>query len=372
MIKGHGGNIYDLAERLGCLPEEIIDMSSNVNPIGPMPGLVTYIGKRLDAIKRLPEVDSGRLIQAFAERYGRDPGEVLAGNGSTQFIYSLPRALESKKVLVLEPTYSDYADSCSMNRVEYRPLIAGESRNFHHDMDRVKEEAAECDTVFICNPNNPTGVLMRAERIAALCRACPDTYFVIDESYLPFVKEGDQESLVGFNLSNAIVLNSMSKIFRIPGLRIGFVVSAKKISSKLKQYMLPWSVNNLAQTAFFYLMQQFREVSSFTEKARLFVEKERHMLMEKLKIVPDLKVFPSTTSFILVGLPEHVTSDYVCSSLSENKILIRNCSNFHGLSDRYIRISLKSSKTNMMLAEKLRSLCGFKGPEGSGHENPDR
>jgi threonine-phosphate decarboxylase len=110
-------------------------------------------------------------------------------------------------------------------------------------------------------------------------------------------------------------------------------------------------------------MQQHGEVLAFTEETRKFIKKERNLLIDKLKSVQGITIFPSTTSFFLVGLPEHMTSDSVCSSLAEKKILIRNCSNFNGLSNRYVRISLKTRKTNLMLAEKLSSLCS---PEEQG------
>ena len=119
MLIGHGGNIYDLARRLGCAPAEIVDMSSNVNPLGPPPGLQAYLRDNLHVITALPEVDSNSLVRSFAERYDIDSKLVLAGNGSTQFIYSIPQALESKRALILGPTYADYADACRMHHIDF-------------------------------------------------------------------------------------------------------------------------------------------------------------------------------------------------------------------------------------------------------------
>ncbi|MGD9222815.1 MAG: aminotransferase class I/II-fold pyridoxal phosphate-dependent enzyme, partial [Desulfobacteraceae bacterium] len=247
MIIGHGGNIYDIAHRLGCEPSDIIDMSSNVNPLGPPPGLVAYLQRNLHGITALPQVDSKLLIDAFAGRYGVDPGSVLAGNGSTQFIYSIPLALKTQSALILGPTYADYADACSMHNVQYRYLIARESQGFKTDIDRVGGQVKDADTIFICNPNNPTGVLYTAAEIESLCRAFPEKHFIIDESYLPFVPSHAQASMVGRGLPNAVILNSMSKIFRVPGLRIGFLIASGTIIEAFTRYALPWSVNALAQ-----------------------------------------------------------------------------------------------------------------------------
>jgi threonine-phosphate decarboxylase len=117
MLNGHGGNIYDIAQRLGCASSEIVDMSSNVNPLGPPPGLVDFLKANLNVITALPEVDSSLLVRSFADRYGVDPATVLAGNGSTQFIYSIPPALGIKKALIIGPTYADYALLCLPNWV---------------------------------------------------------------------------------------------------------------------------------------------------------------------------------------------------------------------------------------------------------------
>ncbi len=355
MIDGHGGNIYKLAARLACAPDEIIDMSSNVNPLGTMPGLVTFLKDNIKAIGKLPEADSITSVNAFAVRYDLDPDLVLAGNGTTQFIYSIPQSLNTKKALILGPTYADYADACKMHNAGYSYLIAEESKSFVPDINQIKNNISECDTVFICNPNNPTGALIPASELESLCRSCPDIYFVIDESYMPFVESGEKESMLSLGLPNVIILHSMSKIFKIPGLRIGFLISSKQIIKKLEPFMMPWSVNSIAQTAVLYLMEKRDEVDHFIKKTRNFIEIERKVFIEKFKNTSFIKLFPGTTTFTLARLFGNYTADNICSYMSQHKILIRDCSNFQGLSDRFIRISLKTRDINMMVADKLLS-----------------
>jgi threonine-phosphate decarboxylase len=356
MIIGHGGNVYDLAQRLGCEISEIIDMSSNVNPLGPPPGVEDTLKTHLDGITRLPEVDSGELIHAFSNRYGVDPKRVLAGNGSTQFIYTIPQAIETKRVVIIGPTYSDYADACSMYEVPYEYYFVHEADNFKPDFDHLKRYLQPQDVVFICNPNNPTGVLYKISEIKYLCDTCPKTTFIIDESYLPFVCSHRPESMIEQDLSNLIILNSMSKIFRISGLRIGFVIASERTIQKFSRYMLPWSVNSLAQAAVCFLMKNRSEVDAFVEHTQRFLAKERSLMAEGLENKAYLKVFPSTTSFMLAKLSKAYTAEVICEHLAKKKILIRNCSNFKGLSNRFIRISLKNSEMNQMLIEKLTAL----------------
>ncbi|MFH0994643.1 MAG: threonine-phosphate decarboxylase CobD [Pseudomonadota bacterium] len=354
MINGHGGNIFDKARDLGCDPMDILDMSSNVNPLGPMPGLMNHLHEHLERIIALPEAGAGSIIQAFSSRHDIDSKKVLAGNGTTQLIYTLPVALKIRQALILGPTYSDYADACRMHGVDFRFALSDEKKSFRHTLDAMAIEP--CDAVFICNPNNPTGTLIPSETIESLCRRYPNIRFIIDESYLPFVPEGEAKSLIRSTLPNIIVLNSMSKIFRIPGLRIGFVVAHPDIIDKISPYMLPWSVNTLAQAAVNYLMTQKQDVLEFIEKTRTYLAEEREFVMADLQSAPGIQLFPSTTSFILAKL-DRLTAESVSRHLLHDRILIRDCGNFQGLSSQFIRISLKTRDVNQILTDRLRACC---------------
>ncbi len=354
MINGHGGNIFDKATELGCDPMDILDMSSNVNPLGPMPGLMKHLHEHLDRIIALPEAGAGGIIRAFSNHHGIDPKKVLAGNGTTQLIYTLPAALKIRQALILGPTYSDYADACRMHGVDFRFALSNENTSFSHTLDAM--DIASSDTVFICNPNNPTGTLIPTEAIEALCQRFPNIRFIIDESYLPFVPEGQARSLIGSDLPNIIVLNSMSKVFRIPGLRIGFVMAHPDITEKIRHYMLPWSVNTLAQAAVNHLMTQKQDVSEFIDNTRTYLMGERQFLMKGLEPAPGIRLFPSTTSFILAKL-EKIDAEAVSRHLLSYRILIRDCGNFQGLSSQFIRISLKTRNVNQILVDRLRACC---------------
>lgn len=356
MLLGHGGNIYELAETLGCPVSEIIDMSSNVNPLPPLSELLDHLKNNIHTIKALPEVDAKSITNAFAARYFIPADQVIAGNGTTQFIYALPRILSTKQALILGPTYADYADACKLHGARYDYLITEESASFSPDIDVVIDRSKEYDTIFICNPNNPTGVLIDVADLHRLCRMYPEVFFVIDESYLPFVDDYIRHSMIQFDLPNVLILNSMSKIFRIPGLRIGFLISSLNIIDKFKPYLLPWSVNSLAQTAVDYLMCHNKQVDDFIQKTVKFLKHERSKMTAAFSDTTCLKLFPSKTSFLLGKLNNNMTSDSVCFALAQKRILIRNCSNFTGLSNEFIRISLKTSEINQMLVQELRDI----------------
>lgn len=357
MITGHGGNIFALAEALGCAPGEIIDMSSNINPLGSMPELMMHLKEKLSVLEVLPEADAATLIRKFSAHYGIDPQRILAGSGTTQFIYMLPMALDARHALILGPTYADYADACRMHGVSCHWEITEDDSNFEPDLTGLARKIPGMDLVFICNANNPTGTLIPGSDLASLCRAHPETVFVIDESYLPFVSSADKESLLGCSHPNVVVLYSMSKIYKIPGLRMGFLMGPEKIVNRLRAYQLPWSVNALAQAAVSFLFDEKAASEAFVRKTRAYVTAEVKQFYETLQGAEALQVFPSTTTFILVKLPKHFPAPKICDIFSRRKILLRNCANFHGLSDRFIRISVKEPETNRLVAHKLLSIC---------------
>lgn len=367
MIGGHGGNIYALAQQLGCRPSEIIDMSANVNPLGPMPGLMAHLQANLSVIAALPEVDAGGIIRAFSQFYRVNPDQVMAGNGTTQLIYLIPRALNASTALVVGPTYSDYRDACAMNRVACEHLIGRETDDFVPDITAIEEKAAGVDLVFLCNPNNPTGSMVPREAIETLCRALPQTIFVIDESYLPFAPQPEAISLITSDLPNVMVLNSMSKAFRIPGLRIGFVKAKPPLMEKLTVYALPWSVNSLAHAAVDWLMTHPEPVGDFLEATRTMIDAQKRQIQDALHGQTGIRCFPSTASFMLMRLPEGLGAPMVWQHMADHGILIRDCTNFTGLDASFIRISMKGASENRRATELLVRLCRDHADQGGCH-----
>jgi threonine-phosphate decarboxylase len=320
-----------------------------------------HLQGELDRIMSLPEVDAGTMTQAFAARYGLDARTVLAGNGSTQLIYLLPAVMEWESVAIAGPTYADYADACRLRAVTPTLVPALREEGFQPNLDALSAAADRAEALFICNPNNPTGALLEREHLMALCAAHPDTQIIVDESYLPFVPGSEGQSLLGSGLSNLLVLNSMSKIFRLPGLRIGFVHGTEATIGRLRQQMLPWSVNALAQSAVIYLMTRREEIERFVSGSCRRLNAARRAFYEATDSIRGLETFPSCTSFILMRLSGGWSAPEMWEAMADAHILIRDCANFEGLSDRYIRISLKEEAANQRAAELLNLILAVDG-----------
>ena len=361
MIQGHGGNVAALAAQLGCRPEAIVDMSSNINPLGSLPGLIDHLRERMECISRLPEVEAAGAVRALAGLLDIDPDRVLAGGGTTQFIYAACAALAATHPLILGPTYADYADGCRVHDLEPDFCLADPTADFQPDLGRLHAAIPGHDLVFVCNPNNPTGRMLARADLEALCRAHPATVFVVDESYLPFAPDGDTETLTRCRLDNLVVPRSVPQMFGMPGLRAGFLVAEPNCLERFRRLMQPWCVNSLAQEAVLFLGARREAARAFIADTRACLGREGERFRARLAGC-GLTLYPSVTSYLLLRLPDGLTATTVCRRLAEQRFLIRNCANFHGLDEQFIRIALKDPASNAAVADHLRAAV-LAGPE---------
>lgn len=362
MIHGHGGNVFVLARKLRCRPEDLTDMSSNLNPLGIMPGLLEHLQRHLSRIQVLPEVDGAGACAGLAAMLDLDPACILAGAGSTQFIYSACRALASRRVLIVVPAYADYADACRQNRLEPHFFHTRAEELFRLDCAALERMLPGYDTLFLCTPNNPDGQLHALDALAALARRHPHVRCIIDTSYLPFAQPRLRGSLAALQADNLLILWSGSKIFAIPGLRSGFLIAHPDLVARFRQLAQPWSLSSLAQEAMLYLSADVEAVQRFVQQTFEYIQTERALLHRRLQD-SGLRLIPSATSFTLMQLPPHLEAKTVQEALQGRRILIRDCSNFHGLDTSFIRVALKDRGSNQRLAEALLELVDTGGED---------
>ena len=362
MIHGHGGNIFALARQLGCAPEALSDMSSNINPLGPPPGLTEHLAAHLADIRSLPDVDAAASREALALLLDLDPDWILGGAGTTRFIYSACRALACRRALIVGPTYADYADACRQAGIEPDFFLTRPEDDFRLDLAALEEALPGHDTLFLCAPNNPTGCLTPLADLAALARRHSGIRFVIDASYLPFAEPqlaGSLRPLAGpEGPDNALALWSGSKIFAMPGLRAGFLVARPEMLEPFRQLAEPWPIGTPGQEAMRFLADNRDAAQAFVEQTHAFVREERERLHRKLAAVPGLHLVPTSASFTLIRLPPGLRAEEARqAAMLKERLLIRNCANFHGLDDSYIRMALKGADDNARFADLLLGLC---------------
>lgn len=352
----HGGDILAVARSLGCLPAELVDMSSNLAPFGPAPGVREVLLARLDEIAYLPETGSESLCACLGAKIQRPREDILAGNGTTEFIFALPAGLRPRLGVIVNPSYGDYRLACGWAGVEVLDFALDPAADFVLDLERLAEVLAGNELVFLCNPNNPTGVLTPARQLHDFIARHRTTNFLVDEAYLPFTGE---ESLLALPpLANLLVLQSYSKIFCIPGLRLGFLVGAAGLLARLRERSKPWGVNRLAQVAGEYLCLQ---ADAYVAEVAAFVARERALVAAQMAGLEGVKVMPGRANFLLGRLgPGELRAGELRRRLLQQRFIIRNCANFTGLDERYFRISLKDSATNQRCLAALAAIINEK------------
>ena len=357
MLQGHGGDIYSLADELGVAPDELLDFSSNISPL-PLPGaFMEFLSASLDWISMLPEVDSISLRRALAGRFGLVPENFIACAGTTEWIYRIARVAGMNRVVIPLPTYADYMDAALLagrQVVESGPWTGGGPETAGPFLEDLSAKADDSCLVYLCNPNNPTGRFIPPDRLARAIRRSPDALWLIDESYAPFIADDRESSLVSGEMpSNCLVIRSFSKIYRIPGLRLGYLAGKKKVISLLSPHLLPWATGRIAQLAGEYLLG----MKEYEEDVRIFCRREKRLFLEAVRHVTWLEYMPGQTHFMLFRIRHPMSAGRLEALLRQKGILVRHCGNFRGLGDDYIRISLKTHEENMRLAGLLHSFC---------------
>ncbi|MDG4476246.1 pyridoxal phosphate-dependent aminotransferase [Thiovibrio frasassiensis] len=351
----HGGDILSMARRLGCGVGELVDLSSNLSPLGMVPGLREVLVERLPEIGFLPESGSETLVNLFAGKYGCRPEQVLAGNGTTEFIYAVPASAGCRRALIVAPTYGDYRPACEWAGIVVDFFTLTAEDDFSLDFNRLSARLAGGELVFLCNPNNPTGRVVASRELFDFILAHPASEFLIDESYLPFVNE---PSLAGFPLpANLFLLCSSSKIYGIPGLRLGFLVANEEKMARFAVHRKPWGVNRMAQVAGEYLLTHG---DSYVQSVRDFIGRVRPDFVARLSALPGVRVIPGAANFILCRLTGSMTAPQLREAMLLWRIMIRDCSNFSGLDDHYFRVSLQEPERNARCLAALAEILGNK------------
>lgn len=352
MLEGHGGNIAEIARQHGIDANRIIDFSSNVNPLGYPDGLEEYLTVNLLSIRRFPEITSERLRSGLAGLHHCEVEEVIVGNGSTEIIFLIPRAFRVKNALIVAPTYADYADAVKYAGGKIDFYFTEESDGFEPDPDELEKRIPKHDLVFICNPNNPTGGFLAEEVTQRLVKEFPEVLFVIDATYAPFVNGLMSSARVPLNV---IELHSFTKIFGVPGLRLGYAISSQAHIDRLLAFKEPWTVNSLAQRAGEFLFEQ-RE---WVEQSCRTIAEEKSYFKKRVNSIRNIEIFDSSTHFFLIKiLTSEINSSDLKKQLLQEHLLIRDCSNFVGLSDHFFRVAVQTREKNQMLLHALAQFFG--------------
>lgn len=347
----HGGTVFAIARSLGVAPEEILDFSASINPLGPVPGVREAVAAAFDRLVHYPDSEATELREALARRHGIVPENVCVANGSTELIYLAPRLAGEGCGLIVAPPFSEYAKSLTRagREADYLDLSPADGFSLPLSALDARLAAGGYSLLFLGNPGNPTGKLIPREEMAAIIDLCRrrGTLLVLDEAFIDFCEEESATALVA-EREGVVVLRSMTKFFAIPGLRLGYAVGHPATIGRLAALREPWSVNTLAQAAGVASLAN----PDYQRRTRDLVETERERLSAGLSALPGLTVYPSAANYLLAA-SAGPTAGELAGRLLDGKILIRDCSSFRGLDQRFFRVAVRGPSENVRLLDLL-------------------
>jgi threonine-phosphate decarboxylase len=346
----HGGNIFAVARTLGVPVGQILDFSASINPLGMSPLVRTSLIRSLDTLVHYPDTSHKELKLALAKHHGLSSTNFTIANGSTELIYGLPAMLPGNKALIISPSFSEYVRALTQCNWEIEHFVLAPESDFSIDLARLERMLAGVDALFLCNPGNPSGTLYppsMIESIYCLCQSA-GSFLVLDEAFMDFSEQASAKRILA-NCEDVVILRSMTKFFAIPGLRLGYAISNERVAERLDSIGGPWSVNTLALAAGEAALLDTPHSLETVE----YIREGRMALVESLSRFSQLKPYPSSANYLLIEIMNGQTARDIKEQLLGRRIMIRDCANFMGLTDRFFRIAVRTNEDNRLLIEHM-------------------
>ena len=350
----HGGNVYAKAKKLNLLPSEIIDASASLVPFDPPQILIDSLNEEIKNLgfRYYPDRNLSDLKEIIGKFHGINPENILPGNGASELITWA--GYEASKLgisCIPAPCFVDYERSLNCWNGNF--IHCALPKNWNNIFPQSFPINPKGDVIWITNPHNPTGQLWSKNSLEALIKKYK--LVICDEAFLSITPNGDKESLIPLTqrFDNLLVLRSLTKIFNIPGLRLGYVIGSSK---KLKNWEIkrdPWPLNSFSIKAGIELLSNEKFYEQWTRKIQHWVNIERERVIEKLSKVESLKVHNSSTNFFLIESKTSLSPNI--KYLENKRILIRECTSFRFLDEKWARISLKSRENNSLLCKEIQN-----------------
>ncbi len=340
----HGALDYAELERAGLGPEQVLDFSVNSNPYGPSPLVRQALA--WTPLDRYPDREALALRRALSAQQGVALDHILVGNGTAELIWLLAMAFvrPGDRALVVGPTFGEYARAVTLMGGCVARWTARPEQDFAVETTALRRMGQRTGPriVFLCNPNNPTGVVVPSSQIHEWAAAQPRTLFVIDEAYYQFVP--GFRTAADSRRSNLVVLRSMTKDYALAGLRLGYALGTRAVIRALARVRPPWSVNALAQAAGVVALGDREHLQDSMRKLR----RDRETLRAGL-VALGLHPAPSVTHYFLLPVGNGLVFR---RALMNKGILVRDCASF-GLPG-HVRIATRTPEENARLLEGVR------------------
>lgn len=337
----HGGDVYR--------HPDVLDFSANINPLGPPEAVIQAARESMGIIAHYPDACKEELKKALSAYEQVAADWLICGNGAAELIFTLVFALRPKKALIQAPSFAEYEQA--LRCVDCEVHYGGHGITYEIHEDFLNSLRNDVDMVFLCNPNNPTGLLINQELLLKIVQCCKEKeiFLVVDECFMDFVDEPQKHSLIG-QLKNdpyLFLLKAFTKRYAMAGLRLGYGICAnRRLLDQMEEKTQPWNVSTPAQAAGIAALGE----QAYVERARQIVRTERSYLKTELSKL-GCKCLDSQANYIFFsGKPD------LYDKLLEKKIMVRDCSNYPGLSKGHYRIAVRLHEENERLIQALSEI----------------
>lgn len=341
----HGGDIYDKQIQL--------DFSVNINPLGIPERVEEAIYKSVRQCVHYPQINAQTLCEETGRMLGISSENLIFGNGASELFMAMIHALKPQKILIPVPSFYGYEHAAMAAEGEVVFYETKKEEKFLLTERFFKALDADIDLLFLANPNNPTGALLDRDFLIKILDICREKEIVVvaDECFIDFCENG--YSLLGEteNYRNLIVVQAFTKIFSIPGVRLGYLVcSNENILLEIQRHLPEWNTSIAAQAAGMACIKE----PDFIKETRVYVKKERQFLETELRKA-GFTVYSGQADFILIYDDKSLhKGKSLYDYLLQRGILIRDCQSFRGLSKGYYRIAVKKHDENVILLQEIQ------------------
>lgn len=352
----HGSDLEKIEAVYGIKKEDITSFSANVNPLGISYKLREGLMEHIDAITTYPDREYTSLRKCIAEYTGTDYRNILVGNGSTELISLVIQLQHPRKALIVGPTYSEYEHELSLEGGRSHYFRLRESDDFRLNIEELQQALdRDIDLLVLCNPNNPTSSQIDRQSMRIILDTCKEKgiFVMVDETYVEFSEKADQITSIPLTnyYNNIIILRGISKFFAAPGLRLGYAICGNhQLLQEIDSKKNPWTINSLAAVAGEIMFQD----KEYIEDTKKLITSERERICRILDNCPAVKYYPPHGNFILVRiLRDDVTSMDLFEAAIRKGLMIRDCSTFPFLDNKYIRFCFMNPSDNDALLKVL-------------------
>jgi len=348
MPSAHGGEVQAAARRLARPEHLLLDASASLVPWSPR--LRLGFGG-VATLRAYPDRSHSSLRHCLAAVHGIPPAALLPGNGAAElFTWAARDAAEAGVSVLPSPRFDDYSRALA--------CWAGSSRSIPLPTDwstalpQSYPLADSGEVLWICNPHNPTGQLWSRSSLEPLLSRY--ALVICDEAFLPLVPNGEQQSLIPLveHHPNLVVIRSLTKLYGIAGLRLGYAVAHPERLQRWAEWRDPWPVNGVALAVGERLLASPRRYRRWCDRVQRWTATEGVWMQQRLSALPGMTPMPSAANFLLIRA-EHSLVPLREAVERHHRILLRDCRSFEGLGECWLRIGLQSRRNNRRIVRAL-------------------